>query len=72
MSRMRVFVPDNYDWCPCDLVQYLGTLGAEPVVQRNDEITPARPPSAVSCSGSASATRRSERRSGDASSGPTA
>lgn len=72
MSRMRLFVPDDHDSFTDNLVQYLGTLGAEPVAQRNDEITPARPPSAVSCSGSAPATRRSERRSGDASSGPTA
>jgi anthranilate synthase/aminodeoxychorismate synthase-like glutamine amidotransferase len=33
----RVLVIDNYDSFVYNLVQYLGELGAEPVVQRNDE-----------------------------------
>jgi anthranilate synthase/aminodeoxychorismate synthase-like glutamine amidotransferase len=36
-----VFVLDNYDSFTYNLVQYLGELGAEPVVRRNDEITVA-------------------------------
>ena len=35
----RVLVVDNYDSFVYNLVQYLGELGAEPVVYRNDEIT---------------------------------
>ena len=35
-----VFVLDNYDSFTSNLVQYLGELGAEVVVRRNDEITP--------------------------------
>jgi anthranilate synthase/aminodeoxychorismate synthase-like glutamine amidotransferase len=38
---MRIFVLDNYDSFTYNLVQYLGALGAEPVVRRNDEVTPA-------------------------------
>src|SRR3546814_13276114 len=34
----RVLVIDNYDSFVFNLVQYLGELGAEPVVVRNDEI----------------------------------
>jgi anthranilate synthase component 2 len=34
----RVLVIDNYDSFVYNLVQYLGELGAEPVVHRNDEI----------------------------------
>ena len=34
----RVVVIDNYDSFVYNLVQYLGELGAEPVVVRNDEI----------------------------------
>src|ERR1700757_1069656 len=34
-----VFVLDNYDSFTYNLVQYLGELGAEVVVRRNDEIT---------------------------------
>ena len=34
----RVLVIDNYDSFTYNLVQYLGELGAEPVVRRNDEI----------------------------------
>jgi len=33
------FVLDNYDSFTYNLVQYLGELGAEPLVRRNDEIT---------------------------------
>ncbi|HYI61969.1 MAG TPA: aminodeoxychorismate/anthranilate synthase component II [Acidimicrobiales bacterium] len=35
----RVLVVDNYDSFVYNLVQYLGELGAEPEVVRNDEIT---------------------------------
>lgn len=35
----RVLVIDNYDSFVYNLVQYLGELGAEPVVYRNDAIT---------------------------------
>jgi anthranilate synthase component 2 len=35
----RVLVVDNYDSFVYNLVQYLGELGAEPVVYRNDAIT---------------------------------
>jgi anthranilate synthase/aminodeoxychorismate synthase-like glutamine amidotransferase len=34
-----VLVIDNYDSFTYNLVQYLGELGAEPVVYRNDELT---------------------------------
>ena len=34
-----VFVLDNYDSFTYNLVQYLGELGAEIVVRRNDELT---------------------------------
>ena len=34
-----VLVIDNYDSFTYNLVQYLGELGAEPLVRRNDEIT---------------------------------
>ena len=34
-----VFVLDNYDSFTYNLVQYLGELGAEVVVRRNDELT---------------------------------
>ncbi len=37
---MRVLVIDNYDSFTYNLVQYLGELGAEVIVRRNDEITP--------------------------------
>ena len=36
-----VFVLDNYDSFTYNLVQYMGELGAEVTVRRNDEITPA-------------------------------
>ncbi len=35
---MRVVVIDNYDSFVYNLVQYLGELGAEPLVVRNDEV----------------------------------
>jgi len=34
-----ILVLDNYDSFTYNLVQYLGDLGADPVVRRNDEIT---------------------------------
>lgn len=37
-----VFVLDNYDSFTYNLVQYMGELGAEIVVRRNDEVTPKR------------------------------
>jgi anthranilate synthase component II len=37
---MRVLVIDNYDSFTYNLVQYLGELGAEVVVRRNDELSP--------------------------------
>ena len=39
---MRVLVVDNYDSFTYNLVQYLGELGADPVVVRNDEMTPTQ------------------------------
>lgn len=36
-----VFVIDNYDSFTYNLVQYMGELGAEMLIRRNDEITPA-------------------------------
>ncbi len=35
-----VFVLDNYDSFTYNLVQYMGELGAEMVIKRNDEVTP--------------------------------
>lgn len=37
---LRVLVIDNYDSFTFNLVQYLGELGAEPVVVRNDVLSP--------------------------------
>ena len=38
---MKVLVVDNYDSFTYNLVQCFGELGAEPVVIRNDELSPA-------------------------------
>ena len=40
--ELMVFVLDNYDSFTYNLVQYLGELGAEVEVRRNDQITPAQ------------------------------
>ena len=37
---MKVLVVDNYDSFTYNLVQYFGELGAEPIVVRNDELSP--------------------------------
>jgi len=39
---MKVLVLDNYDSFTFNLVQYLGELGADPIVVRNDELSPAQ------------------------------
>ncbi len=39
MASLRVLVIDNYDSFVYNLVQYLGELGAEPVVHRHDQVT---------------------------------
>ena len=39
MSRLRILVVDNYDSFVFNLVQYLGQLGVECDVRRNDEIS---------------------------------
>ncbi len=39
MVTRKVVVLDNYDSFVYNLVQYLGELGAEPVVHRNDDVT---------------------------------
>ena len=36
-----IFVLDNYDSFTYNLVQYMGELGAEIVVRRNNELSPA-------------------------------
>ena len=38
MSEPRVLVIDNYDSFTYNLVQYLGELGAEPLVHRHDAL----------------------------------
>jgi len=38
---MRILVVDNYDSFVYNLVQYLGQLGCDVVVRRNDEVTPS-------------------------------
>jgi anthranilate synthase component II len=40
LDIMRALVIDNYDSFTYNLVQYLGELGAEVLVRRNDEVTP--------------------------------
>jgi anthranilate synthase component 2 len=37
---MRVLVIDNYDSFTYNIVQYLGELGVDPIVARNDQLTP--------------------------------
>jgi anthranilate synthase/aminodeoxychorismate synthase-like glutamine amidotransferase len=39
VARPRVLVVDNYDSFVYNLVQYLGELGAEPIVHRHDAMT---------------------------------
>ncbi|CAN5706820.1 aminodeoxychorismate/anthranilate synthase component II [soil metagenome] len=39
MTGPRILVIDSYDSFVFNLVQYLGELGADPIVHRNDEIT---------------------------------
>jgi para-aminobenzoate synthetase component 2 len=43
-SPRRILVVDNYDSFVFNLVQYLGQLGAEVVVRRNDAVTPQELP----------------------------
>ena len=38
--RSMIFVLDNYDSFTYNLVQYMGELGGEMIVRRNDELTP--------------------------------
>jgi anthranilate synthase component 2 len=40
LASIRVLVLDNYDSFTYNLVQYLGELGADPMVVRNDRMTP--------------------------------
>lgn len=42
VAKQQVLVIDNYDSFVYNLVQYLGELGCEPVVIRNDEVTVAK------------------------------
>ncbi len=37
---MKVLILDNYDSFVYNLAQYVGSLGAEPIVMRNDEVSP--------------------------------
>jgi anthranilate synthase component 2 len=39
-GRARVLLIDNYDSFVGNLYQYLGELGAEPILRRNDAVTP--------------------------------
>ena len=39
-SKTKILVVDNYDSFVFNLVQYLGQLGAECVVKRNDQVQP--------------------------------
>ena len=45
----RVLVIDNYDSFVYNLVQYLGELGAEPVVHRHDALTLAEIDDVLPC-----------------------
>jgi anthranilate synthase/aminodeoxychorismate synthase-like glutamine amidotransferase len=38
---VRVLILDNYDSFTYNLAQYIGELGAEPIVYRNDELSPS-------------------------------
>ena len=49
---MKVLVIDNYDSFTYNLVQYLGELGAEPDVVRNDRATRRRAARRASPTGS--------------------
>src|SRR6201996_3807964 len=40
LLRLMVFVLDNYDSFTYNLVQYMGELGAEMTIRRNNELTP--------------------------------
>ena len=42
MVSMKVLLLDNYDSFVYNLAQYLGELGVEPIVYRNDQITLSR------------------------------
>ena len=39
VSVFMVFVLDNYDSFTYNLVQYMGELGAEMIIRRNDELS---------------------------------
>ena len=41
MSAVKVVMVDNYDSFTYNLVQYMGELGAEVTVVRNDQVTVA-------------------------------
>ncbi len=41
MSPARVLLVDNYDSFVGNLYQYFGELGAEPLIRRNDAVTPS-------------------------------
>ena len=39
VAAQRILVIDSYDSFVYNLVQYLGELGADPIVVRNDQVT---------------------------------